>query len=75
MIEDLQHPMYKDDTLKSFVPNEVLVKAGEQVVLRGSRQLAPSFFQMLLDILTSLGNNVLDLNASIGIHSTWWTSS
>jgi hypothetical protein len=44
LIEDPEHPMYKDDTLKNFVPNEVIVKAGENLALRGSRQLAPSFF-------------------------------
>jgi hypothetical protein len=70
VIKDLEHPMYKDDTLKNFVPEELVVKAGEQLALRGSRQLAPSFFQMLLDVLTSPGDNVLDLTAEIGMRST-----
>jgi hypothetical protein len=70
LIEDPEHLMYKDNTLKNFVPNEVVVKVGEQLALRGSRQLAPSFFQMLLDVLTSPGDNVLDLTAGIGMRST-----
>jgi hypothetical protein len=44
LIEDPEHPMYKDDALKNFVPDEVVVKAGENLALKGSRQLAPSFF-------------------------------
>jgi hypothetical protein len=74
LIEDPEHPMYKDDTLKNFVPDEVVVKAGENLALRGSRQLAPSFFQMLLDVLTSPGDNILDLTTGIGMRSTRWTT-
>jgi hypothetical protein len=70
LIKIPEHPMYKDDTLKNFVPDEVVVKAGENLALRGSRQLVPSFFQMLLDVLTSPGDNVLDLTAGIGMRST-----
>jgi hypothetical protein len=43
LIEDPEHPMYKKDTLKNFVPDEIVVKVGEQLALRDQGSLHHHF--------------------------------
>jgi hypothetical protein len=69
-IKDLGHPMYETDSVRNYVLSENIVKLLHQKrTLRGSRQLAPSFYQQILEILMVPGDAVLGLTAGTSISS------
>jgi hypothetical protein len=75
-IINLGHPMYKTYLVKNYVQSNNIVKLlYEKRTLRGSRQLASSFYQQVLEILTEPRNAILDLTARTGIFSSAFPSS